>query len=89
MKRAKAPDLVVGLDVGTTKVCAIITEPGLRGALNVIGVGSAPSRGLRRGATRRRPPSSRSLPDTGARRSATTGDGRASGSAAASVSLTL
>jgi cell division protein FtsA len=49
MKRSKAPDLVVGLDVGTTKVCAIITEPGLRGALNVIGVGSAPSRGLRRG----------------------------------------
>ena len=28
MKRSKAPDLVVGLDVGTTKVCAIITEPG-------------------------------------------------------------
>src|SRR5205807_1555590 len=49
MKRAKAPDLVVGLDVGTTKVCAIITEPAPRGSLNVIGVGSAPSRGLRRG----------------------------------------
>ena len=49
MKRPKAPDLVVGLDVGTTKVCAIITEPAPRGALNVIGVGTAPSRGLRRG----------------------------------------
>ena len=42
MKRAKAPDLVVGLDVGTTKVCAIITEPAPRGSLSVIGVGSAP-----------------------------------------------
>ena len=49
MKRAKAPDLVVGLDVGTTKVCAIITEPGPRGVLNVLGVGTAPSHGLRRG----------------------------------------
>jgi cell division protein FtsA len=49
MKRSKAPDLVVGLDVGTTKVCAIITEPGPRGVLNVLGVGTAPSRGLRRG----------------------------------------
>ena len=49
MKRSKAPDLVVGLDVGTTKVCAIITEPGPRGVLNVLGVGTAPSRGLRQG----------------------------------------
>jgi len=49
VRRSKAPDLVVGLDVGTTKVCAIITEHAPRGSLNVIGVGSAPSRGLRRG----------------------------------------
>jgi cell division protein FtsA len=49
MKRSKAPDLVVGLDVGTTKVCAIITEPAARGSLNVIGVGTAPSRGIKRG----------------------------------------
>src|SRR6058998_2311773 len=49
MKRAKAPDLVVGLDVGTTKVCVVIAEPAPRGTLNVIGVGTAPSRGLRRG----------------------------------------
>src|SRR5438445_12908362 len=49
MRRAKTRDLVVGLDVGTTKICAIIAEPAARGVLNVIGVGSAPSRGLRRG----------------------------------------
>src|SRR5262249_23116043 len=49
MKRSKAPELVVGLDVGTTKVCAIITEPAPRGSLTVIGVGSAPSRGIKRG----------------------------------------
>ena len=48
MKRGK-PELVVGLDVGTTKICAVIAAPhGSRG-LDVVGVGAAPSRGLRRG----------------------------------------
>ncbi|PYN75808.1 MAG: cell division protein FtsA [Candidatus Rokuibacteriota bacterium] len=49
MRRSRTPDLVVGLDVGTTKVCVVIAEPAPRGTLNVIGVGTAPSRGLRRG----------------------------------------
>ena len=55
MKRTK-DDPIVGLDVGTTKICAVIAEPrGERGTgvpargLEVIGVGAAPSRGLRRG----------------------------------------
>ena len=48
MKRAK-PELVVGLDVGTTKICAVIAAPQGNGRLDVVGVGAAPSRGLRRG----------------------------------------
>jgi cell division protein FtsA len=41
---------VVGLDVGTTKVCAIVAEPTPRGGgLDILGVGTAPSRGIRRG----------------------------------------
>jgi len=40
---------VVGLDVGTTKICAVIASPGGGRGLDVIGVGTAPSRGLRRG----------------------------------------
>jgi cell division protein FtsA len=40
---------VVGLDVGTTKICAVIGEPTPGGALDVVGVGAAPSRGLRKG----------------------------------------
>lgn len=48
MKRGK-DDPVVGLDVGTTKICAVIAEPRGDGGLEVIGVGTAPSRGLRRG----------------------------------------
>ena len=49
MRRLKAPELVVGLDVGTTKICAVIGEPKPGGGLDVIAVGNAPSRGLRRG----------------------------------------
>jgi uncharacterized protein (TIGR00255 family) len=42
-------DLIVGLDVGTTKICAVIAEPNALGGLDIIGVGAAPSRGLRKG----------------------------------------
>ncbi|MCF7928045.1 MAG: cell division protein FtsA [Spirochaetales bacterium] len=41
--------IVVGLDVGTTKVNAIIAEIETGGELRVIGVGTASSEGLRRG----------------------------------------
>jgi cell division protein FtsA len=40
---------VVGLDVGTTKVCCVIAEPNATGGIDVVGVGAAPSRGLRKG----------------------------------------
>jgi len=49
MKRARGQDLVVGLDVGTTKICAVIAQPRSGGGLDIVGVGAAPSRGLRRG----------------------------------------
>jgi cell division protein FtsA len=42
-------DTIVGLDVGTTKICAIIGEINSEGTVDIIGLGSAPSRGLRRG----------------------------------------
>ena len=48
MRRTKR-ELVVGLDVGTTKICAVIADPQVAGVINIVGVGSAPSRGLRRG----------------------------------------
>lgn len=46
---ARSESTVVGLDVGTTKICAIIGEVNAEGMVDIIGVGSAPSRGLRRG----------------------------------------
>ena len=41
--------MIVGLDVGTTKICAIIAEIGPLGGLDVVGVGASASRGLRKG----------------------------------------
>lgn len=42
-------DVVVGLDIGTTKVCAIIGRINEYNSVDIIGVGVAPSRGLRKG----------------------------------------
>ena len=41
-------NLVVGLDIGTTKICAIVgnlTDEGL----DIVGIGTSPSKGLRKG----------------------------------------
>ncbi|MCL1815415.1 MAG: cell division protein FtsA [Treponema sp.] len=42
-------DLVAGLDIGTTKVCAVIGERTESGNLEITGVGTSPSTGLRKG----------------------------------------
>ena len=46
---ARKEHIVVGLDIGTTKICAIVAEVTENLAINIIGVGSSPSRGLRKG----------------------------------------
>lgn len=46
---AKKGELIVGLDIGTTKVVAVVGEVHPGGALEIVGIGQAPSRGLRRG----------------------------------------
>lgn len=46
---AKRDHIVVGLDIGTTKICAIVAEVSGEGVVNIVGVGSSPSRGLRKG----------------------------------------
>src|SRR3954467_2818704 len=44
------PDsIIVGLEVGTSKVCAVVGEVNPSGALNIIGVGQSRSRGVRKG----------------------------------------
>jgi cell division protein FtsA len=45
-------DVIVGLDIGTTKICCIVgevTEPGPQAKIDVVGIGTAPSNGLRKG----------------------------------------
>jgi cell division protein FtsA len=49
MPRAKGRHVVAGLDVGTTKICCVIAESSAVGNLDIIGVGTSPSRGLRKG----------------------------------------
>lgn len=46
---AKDSGLVMGLDIGTTKVCAIVAEVAAEGTVDIIGLGTSPSRGLRKG----------------------------------------
>ena len=41
--------IVAGLDIGTTKICAIIGEVKSDGVIDVIGIGTHPSRGLKKG----------------------------------------
>ena len=45
---AKKNSIVVGLDIGTSKVCAVVGEMTERG-VEIIGIGSHPSQGLRKG----------------------------------------
>ncbi len=42
-------NLVIGLDIGTSKVVALVGEAGTDGAIEVLGIGSQPSRGLKKG----------------------------------------
>lgn len=41
--------IIVGLEIGTSKVCAVVGEVNADGNLNVVGLGQAPSRGVRKG----------------------------------------
>lgn len=50
MNKAKeGRDLIVGLDIGTSKIVAIVAEVKPEGGFEIIGLGSHPSRGLKKG----------------------------------------
>jgi cell division protein FtsA len=48
-KMTESKDLIVGLDIGTSKIVALVGEVMPEGGLNIIGMGQAPSRGLKKG----------------------------------------
>jgi cell division protein FtsA len=49
MSKEAKRDLIVGLDIGTSKIVAIVAELNAEGRLVILGLGSQQSRGLRRG----------------------------------------
>jgi cell division protein FtsA len=49
MPKQHPDNIIVGLDVGTTKICTIVAQIRDDGKLNILGVGIAPSTGLARG----------------------------------------
>ncbi len=46
---ARKDNIIVGLDIGTTKICAIVGEVKEEGRIDIVGIGSHPSHGLRKG----------------------------------------
>jgi cell division protein FtsA len=42
-------NIIVGLEIGTSKICAVVGEQGEDGSLNIVGLGQARSRGVRKG----------------------------------------
>ncbi len=49
MQNRTEKNLIVGLDIGTSKVVAIVGEVNDEGNIEVVGIGSHPSRGLKKG----------------------------------------
>tara|TARA_R110002124_G_scaffold120321_6_gene278293 strand:- start:2940 stop:4181 length:1242 start_codon:yes stop_codon:yes gene_type:complete len=49
MGSAQDKKLIVGLDIGTSKVVAIVGEIGLDGSIEIVGIGSNPSKGMKKG----------------------------------------
>ena len=41
--------MIVGLDIGTSKVVAVVGEIDPDGGIEVVGIGSHPSRGMKKG----------------------------------------
>lgn len=49
MSKKSEREMIVGLDIGTSKVVAIVGEIGPTGEIDIVGLGSHPSRGLKKG----------------------------------------
>ncbi|PCI03674.1 MAG: cell division protein FtsA, partial [Zetaproteobacteria bacterium] len=41
--------IIVGLDIGTSKIACIVAEAAADGRIDIVGIGTHPSKGLRRG----------------------------------------
>ena len=48
-KNKEQKNLLIGLDIGTSKIVALVAEVMPEGRLEIIGIGETPSRGLKKG----------------------------------------
>src|ERR1044071_9265118 len=48
-KMFDSSNIIVGLEIGTSKVCAAVGEMNAEGVLNIVGLGQSKSRGVRKG----------------------------------------
>ncbi|MGH8393355.1 MAG: cell division protein FtsA, partial [Pseudomonas sp.] len=49
MANVQSGKMIVGLDIGTSKVVALVGEVAADGRLEIVGIGTHPSRGLKKG----------------------------------------
>ena len=49
MGSAQDKRMIVGLDIGTSKVVSIVGEIGMDGEIEIVGIGSHPSKGMKKG----------------------------------------
>ena len=49
MTKKSDKNMIIGLDIGTSKVVAIVGEVNPEGEIEIVGLGSHPSRGLKKG----------------------------------------
>jgi len=49
MSSGQEKNMIVGLDIGTSKVVAIVGEIGAAGVIEIVGLGSNPSKGMKKG----------------------------------------
>jgi cell division ATPase FtsA len=49
MNNANGNEMLVGLDIGTSKIVAVVAEVNHEGSIEIVGLGTHPSRGLRNG----------------------------------------
>ena len=49
MAASEEKRMIVGLDIGTSKVVAVVGEIDTDGTIDIVGIGSHPSKGLKKG----------------------------------------
>ena len=50
MSNVNRNEMLVGLDIGTSKVVAVVAEINSEGSMEIVGLGTHPSKGLKNGA---------------------------------------